>query len=115
VLSEECSSWSNGSFSSFLSASAFLLKLSELGGIPGGRIHGHWPGSSAHSTFVRRSPRWEDFDYELLDNNKSKNRIAYLGNGWSRNELDPDSDLTPYQKAPEKVGLRGWHESWWDL
>ncbi|OBT49079.1 hypothetical protein VE00_00175 [Pseudogymnoascus sp. WSF 3629] len=96
VLSEGCSSWTNG-------------------GRPGGRIHGHWPGSAAHANFVRRSPRWEDFEYELRAENKSKNRFAYWGNGWTKKELDPGSDLTPYLKAPEKVDLREWHESWWDL
>ncbi|KFY12873.1 hypothetical protein V492_03609 [Pseudogymnoascus sp. VKM F-4246] len=96
VLSEGCSSWTNG-------------------GVPGGRIHGHWPGSAAHANFVRRSPRWEDFEYELRVENKTKNRFAYWGNGWTRKELIPDSDLTPYLKLPEKVDLREWHESWWDL
>ncbi|OBT76266.1 hypothetical protein VF21_03316 [Pseudogymnoascus sp. 05NY08] len=90
VLSEGCSSWTNG-------------------GRPGGRIHGHWPGSAAHANFVRRSPRWEDFEYELRAENKSKNRFAYWRNGWTKKELVPGSDLTPYLKAPEKVDLREWH------
>ncbi|PGH27885.1 hypothetical protein AJ80_00435 [Polytolypa hystricis UAMH7299] len=96
VLSEECSSWSNG-------------------GRPGARIHGHWPGSAAHANFVRRSPRWEDFEYTLQPQNRSRNRFAYWGNGWTTKELDPDSDVTPYLKPGEKVDLRDWHESWWDL
>ncbi|CZR53736.1 related to monooxigenase [Phialocephala subalpina] len=95
VLSEQCSSWANG-------------------GIPGGRIHGLWPGSAAHVNFIRRSPRWEDFEYELRSE-KSKNRFAYWGNGWTTKQLQPDSDLTPYLKVPEKVDLRDLHESWWDL
>jgi hypothetical protein len=86
-----------------------------LGGRPGGRIHGHWPGSAAHLNFVRRSPRWEDFEYELLEGNRSKNRFSYWGNGRTTKEMDPDSDLTPYLKLPEGVDLRDWHESWWDL
>lgn len=42
VFSENCSSWANG-------------------GKPGGRVHGHWPGSASHVNFVRREPRWEDW------------------------------------------------------
>lgn len=38
-LTRKCSSWSNS-------------------GIPGSRIHGHWPGSAAHLTEVRREPRY---------------------------------------------------------
>jgi hypothetical protein len=37
-LTKKCASWSNS-------------------GIPGSRIHGHWPGSAAHLTHVRREPR----------------------------------------------------------
>lgn len=37
-LTKKCSSWSNS-------------------GVPGARIHGHWPGSAAHLNLVRREPR----------------------------------------------------------
>ncbi|TVY22123.1 FAD-binding monooxygenase [Lachnellula hyalina] len=96
VLTEGCSSWSNG-------------------GRPGARIHGHWPGSAAHLNFIRRSPRWEDFEYELLDSNKSRNRFSYWGNGRTTKESEPESDLTPYLRTPDQVDLRDWHESWWNL
>ncbi|KAE8449778.1 hypothetical protein EG329_007553 [Mollisiaceae sp. DMI_Dod_QoI] len=96
VLSENCSSWANG-------------------GVPGGRIHGLWPGSAAHVNFIRRSPRWEDFDYELSKENRSQNRFAYWGNGWTTKQLQLDSDLTGYLKVPEKVDLRDLHESWWEF
>jgi cation diffusion facilitator CzcD-associated flavoprotein CzcO len=93
VLSENCSSWANG-------------------GRPGGRIHGMWPGSAAHVTWVRREPRWEDFDYTYV---RTKNRFAWLGNGRRDRESDPDSDATPYLKVAGSVDLRDYHESWWDL
>jgi hypothetical protein len=93
VLSENCSSWANG-------------------GRPGGRIHGMWPGSAAHVTWVRREPRWEDFDYTYV---QTKNRFAWLGNGRRDRESDPDSDATPYLKVAGSVDLRDYHESWWDL
>ncbi|KUJ09108.1 FAD/NAD(P)-binding domain-containing protein [Mollisia scopiformis] len=96
VLSENCSSWANG-------------------GIPGGRIHGLWPGSAAHVNFIRRSPRWEDFEYQLRSPNGSKNRFAYWENGWTSKQLQPVADLTSYLKVPEKVDLKDLHESWWDV
>jgi hypothetical protein len=55
----KCSSWANGRR-------------------PGARIHGFWPGSSAHLTLIRREPRWEDWEYELI---RPENRFAYWGNG----------------------------------
>jgi len=94
VLTDNCSSWNNG-------------------GVPGARIHGLWPGSAAHVTIVRRDPRWEDWEYEHVT--KSGNRFAYFGNGWTRNEVDVNTDLTSYLKLPSKVDLRDLHESWWDL
>ncbi|KAL2162499.1 hypothetical protein VTH06DRAFT_7413 [Thermothelomyces fergusii] len=95
VLADGCSSWYNG-------------------GRPGARVHGVWPGSAGHVTAVRREPRWEDWEYEYLD--PSGNRFAwYFGNGWTRREQDPASDMTPYLKLPAEIDLRDIHESWWDL
>ena len=94
VFSDGCSSWANG-------------------GKPGGRIHGHWPGSAAHLTIVRREPRWEDWEYEYVGD--SSNRFAYFGKGWTKQEMTAESDLTSYLKEPSKIDLRDLHESWWDL
>ena len=95
VLSENCSSWYNG-------------------GKPGARIHGLWPGSAGHVTFVRREPRWEDWEYEYLVD--SGNRFSwYFGNGWTSKEADPNSDMTSYLKIPEEIDLRDLHESWWNV
>lgn len=94
VLTENCSSWANG-------------------GRPGGRIHGLWPGSSAHVNFARREPRWEDWEYEY--SSSGGNRFAYFGNGWTKKELDPEADLTTYLKLPEEIDLRSLHEGWFDF
>lgn len=92
VLSENCSSWYNG-------------------GVPGGRIHGLWPGSASHLTVVQRDPRWEDWEYEYLS--ESGNRFAwYFGNGSTYVETDPKLDVTPYLSA-EEADLRSVHENWW--
>ncbi|KAF2756384.1 FAD/NAD(P)-binding domain-containing protein [Pseudovirgaria hyperparasitica] len=94
VLTDNCSSWANG-------------------GKAGQRIHGHWPGSAAHATIVRREPRWEDWEYEYISN--SGNRFAYFGNGFTKRETDAEYDMTPYLKLPADVDLRDLHEQWHEL
>ncbi|KUJ12617.1 FAD/NAD(P)-binding domain-containing protein [Mollisia scopiformis] len=93
VFSENCSSWANG-------------------GKPGGRIHGHWPGSATHANLVRRDPRWEDWEWTYK--NESGNRFAWLGNGWTQKEKDGEGDLTPYLKLPRDIDLRSYHEEWFE-
>ncbi|KAI5194210.1 FAD/NAD(P)-binding domain-containing protein [Aureobasidium subglaciale] len=93
TFSRKCSSWANGRR-------------------PGGRIHGLWPGSASHLAVVRREPRWEDWEYTYV---RPENRFAYWGNGWTKRELDPDSDPTAHLKLPEEIDLRDLHERWWDL
>lgn len=96
VLADGCSSWYNG-------------------GRPGNRIHGIWPGSSLHVTTVRREPRWEDWDYEYVDESQGNRFLWFFGNGSAKSEQDEKSDLTSYLTIPEKVDLRDVHESWWNL
>lgn len=98
--SKNCSSWYNG-------------------GIPGGRVVGMFPGSAAASNYIRRDPRWEDFEYTYT--NKSGNRFAWLGDGWRAREKDVGNDagadvsLTPHLKLPEEVDLKAHCEGWWDV
>lgn len=96
VLVEGCSSWYNG-------------------GNPGARIHGIWPGSSNHITAIRREPRWEDFEYEHLAESQGNSLLWYFGNGGTRAENDPQSDMTSYLKVPQDIDLKDHHESWWQL
>jgi cation diffusion facilitator CzcD-associated flavoprotein CzcO len=91
-LTDNCSSWANG-------------------GRPGARIHGAWPGSASHQTFIRRDPRWEDWEYTHMS--RSGNRFAYFGNGRTQREMDENHDMTAYLKFPSEVDLRDLHESWW--
>jgi cation diffusion facilitator CzcD-associated flavoprotein CzcO len=93
VFSENCSSWANG-------------------GRPGARIHGHWPGSASHVNWVRRDPRWEDWEWTYMA--QSGNRFAWFGNGWTTKELTGEGDLTAYLKRPEEVDLRSYHEQWFE-
>lgn len=57
-------------------------------------VTGLWPGSTQHCLEVLRSPRWEDFEYvyvgeESFGKGKGKegNRLAWLGNGWTDNQM----------------------------
>ncbi|RAK99361.1 flavin-containing monooxygenase [Aspergillus ibericus CBS 121593] len=83
------------------------------GGRPGGKVHGLFPGSAASLNYLRRDPRWEDWDYTYV--NPSGNRFAYFGNGWTTRETLPDADLTPHLKRPDTIDLRTYLEGWWDV
>lgn len=93
VVSESCSSWYNG-------------------GQPGARVHGIWPGSAVHLTMVRREPRWEDWEYEHLEESRGNRFLWYFGNGGTKKESDLDQDITQYLQGGEQ-DLRDVHESWW--
>lgn len=64
-----------------------------------GKVVGLWPGSALHCIEALRSPRWEDFEYEYVGEDqtggKNANRMAWLGNGWSVNQLEK-TDLAWY-------------------
>ncbi|KAJ5742479.1 uncharacterized protein N7511_011498 [Penicillium nucicola] len=45
-----------------------------------GRISALWPGSSLHAMEALTHPRWEDYDYQYLDNNT----VSWLGDGWTK-------------------------------
>ncbi|CAG8185209.1 unnamed protein product [Penicillium salamii] len=94
VWSANCSSWYNG-------------------GQPGARIHGLFPGSAASANYIRRDPRWEDWEYTYV--NPSGNRFAYFGNGWTTREQTPGAELTPHLRLPEDVDLKSYMEGWWDV
>lgn len=52
------------------------------GGTEDGRIVALWPGSSLHARKAFANPRWEDFEYEYVDDNPA----GWLGDGWTENE-----------------------------
>ncbi|KAJ5242026.1 uncharacterized protein N7469_000353 [Penicillium citrinum] len=52
------------------------------GGTEEGRIIALWPGSSLHAMKVFKQPRWEDFDYEYINDNP----FGWIGDGWTDNE-----------------------------
>lgn len=45
-----------------------------------GKITGLWPGSSLHARATLENPRWEDFDYETME---ERDPLEWLGNGWT--------------------------------
>uniref|UniRef100_P9WEH8 Probable FAD-binding monooxygenase ltbD n=1 Tax=Aspergillus luteorubrus TaxID=2715282 RepID=LTBD_ASPLT len=57
-----------------------------------GKITALWPGSTLHYMETLAKPRYDDFDITYA----SKNRFAYLGNGFSQDELNPQADITYY-------------------
>jgi hypothetical protein len=82
VFAEECRSWYKNN---------------------AGEVVGLWPGSTLHCMEAMRSPRWEDYEYTYVDElegrvdeahpnglgSKGKaNRLAWLGNGRTVNQLE---------------------------
>jgi cation diffusion facilitator CzcD-associated flavoprotein CzcO len=103
VFSENCNSWY------------------KVGSANGNKVTGLWPGSTLHCIEAMRSPRWEDYEYiyagEEEGNNastgqkKEVNRMAWLGSGWSVNQLDhkhlawylyPEFQDIPKPQRPEE-------------
>jgi len=93
VWTDNCSSWANG-------------------GRPGGRIHGHWAGSASHVNFIRKDPRWEDFEW--TSKSETGNRFAWFGNGWTEKESVEGRDVVAYIKRPDQIDLRTFHEEWFE-
>ncbi|KAL6231959.1 hypothetical protein BDW75DRAFT_247542 [Aspergillus navahoensis] len=61
------------------------------------RITALWPGSTLHYMETLAQPRYEDFDIKYA----SRNRFAYLGNGFSQLELDPAADVSFYLRTAD--------------
>ncbi|KAK7988530.1 Cytochrome c oxidase polypeptide 5 [Apiospora arundinis] len=59
------------------------------------------PGSRIHFFHMLEQVRGEDWDY--IYDSPSRNRFAYLGNGFSTKELDPDFDTAWYLDEPDKL------------
>ena len=77
----------------------------------GDRVTGLWPGSTLHAVEALRSPRWEDWEFEGLEN-----KLAWLGNGWSMTQLGEGDaafylepsvvDVPPVAKPEEDENLK---------
>jgi hypothetical protein len=79
----------------------------------GNVVTGLWPGSTLHCIEALRSPRWEDFEYEVLNDDEGEhegNCMGWLGNGWSVNQLEardlafyllPRFQAVPAEPLPE--------------
>ncbi|KAF5345166.1 hypothetical protein D9758_009660 [Tetrapyrgos nigripes] len=68
-----------------------------------GRVAALWPGSPLHALKTLANPRWEDFDYEPLDEGV-KNRFCWLGDGTTIADEIPGSDNAWYLD-PEVIDI----------
>lgn len=57
-----------------------------------GKITALWPGSTLHYMETLAIPRYDDYNITYA----SKNRFAYMGNGLSQREMDPNADAAFY-------------------
>ena len=88
VWAEECSSW--------YKHGERMKKGAEDGGSPPSRLEAAksltlWPGSGLHFMEAMAEVRWEDWEVVYRGN-----RFEWLGNGFSRTEVDAESDLAWY-------------------
>ena len=76
-----------------------------------GRKHGPvtaiWPGSRLHYFEVMKEPRFEDFDIDYRGN-----RFAYMGNGYTSTELDPNGNAVWYFDVLERELAKGTNALW---
>ena len=79
----------------------------------GNRVVALWPGSTQHAVETLRSPRWEDWVYESVedeDGSEDGNGLKWLGNGWSWTQtegdpswyLNPEEVEFPWEGKPEE-------------
>ncbi|KAE8338797.1 hypothetical protein BDV24DRAFT_165930 [Aspergillus arachidicola] len=70
-----------------------------------GKVSGLWPGSGLSYIEALAVQRFEDFHITYA----TKNRFAYLGNGFSQTYLQPESDLTYYVRHEDngESGFQG--------
>ncbi|KAK8102398.1 hypothetical protein PG984_015544 [Apiospora sp. TS-2023a] len=66
-----------------------------------GRVTALWPGSVPHYMEALAEPRYDDYEVAYR---KGSNRFAYLGNGFSQNELDPKADTAFYIRNNDREG-----------
>ncbi|BDD61661.1 hypothetical protein MAP00_006699 [Monascus purpureus] len=68
----------------YFSRTVFNMKCRSWykGGSEDGRVTALWPGSSLHSLKALKFPRWEDWEYEYVNNNPN----GWIGDGWTENE-----------------------------
>lgn len=52
-----------------------------------GRVVAIYSGSCYHFIEALRQPRWEDYYFQYMPS-KKKNRFAYLGNGFTKREME---------------------------
>ena len=52
-------------------------------------------GSSLHAIRAMENPRWEDYDYEPLDD--VRNRFHWLGDGNTVADMNPEADSEGFQ------------------
>ncbi|KAH9934327.1 uncharacterized protein B0H18DRAFT_869878 [Fomitopsis serialis] len=69
------------------------------GGKERGRVVALWPGSSLHNLRALQYPRWEDFNYEPLDD--TENRLHWFGDGQTHNEKTMSGDRAWYLNDDE--------------
>ncbi|KAK5020752.1 hypothetical protein LTS07_011450 [Exophiala sideris] len=70
-------------------------------GTKDGRVVANWPGSGVHSRKALMNPRWEDFDYEMMQETEDK-PLSWLGNGMTVGQRER-TDVTDYLDQEQTI------------
>jgi len=100
VKKEICDDWSDY-IDAYFEKTVYSEKCRTWykGGKEEGRVMGLWPGSCLHAVKALESPRWED--YNMTSALSQKNRLAWLGNGWTQLEKNKDGNRAFYLEQSE--------------
>jgi hypothetical protein len=63
------------------------------------RVIAIYPGSYLHFRKVLGNPRWEDFDYKMVD---ESDIFAFFGNGMTEQDMDMKGNFSPYMNLEEE-------------
>lgn len=63
------------------------------------RVIAIYPGSYLHFRKVLGNPRWEDYDYTMIDED---NMFAFFGNGMTEQDMDMKGNFSPYMSIEEE-------------
>jgi hypothetical protein len=63
------------------------------------RVIAIYPGSYLHFRKVLGNPRWEDFEYTMVDED---NMLAFFGNGMTEEDMDMKGNFSPYMSLEEE-------------
>lgn len=86
-FNDHCQAWIQGTTWAEKSCRSWYKNLET------GRVNSIWPGSSLQFCEMVELPRYEDYEIKYTN---SKNMFAFMGLGFTNNQISDKGDLSPY-------------------